>query len=362
MGDLRFTPNHDLFANMEIPQKVVENISRTLNDAPEGDSLPYTEVLSVQPLAVRNPDTAQANQASNLPTTPAAPTSTSGAGTSQPGSSAVNTGDPSSVDPAVLRKSLPVPFSIEDLDNFREYFSIPPSVEMRLPDEEDMNVSHSGWLTSFLSKRNWNIFADPKIDKIVEDLWHSKWCFVKGGMDDAVRKVWVLLRNAKHPARAKKRSTTVRAQLETLRVVFDRLLHYKVFCEEGKRLTPEGGRPKEFSPRKKHVAHKPKRVEHVTISEDPPSASSHPPPVPLDNVGPPSPASLQEIPIFSSSSLLEDGADFGPKARVEYSSSLLNLPYTLPSGLLVTEDSTLWKKDSRPKAHVEYSSRTFILE
>ncbi|GAA0155028.1 hypothetical protein LIER_12852 [Lithospermum erythrorhizon] len=226
---------------MEIPQEVVENISRTLNDVPEGDSMPYTEVLSVQPLAVRNPDIAQANQASNLPTTPAAPTSTSGGG--------------------------------------------------------------------YLS--------------------------TQGGMDEAVRKVWVPLRNAKHPARAKKR---------------------------GKETDSRGREAQGISPRKKHVAYKPKRVEHVTISEDLPSASSHPPLVLVDNVGPPSPASVQEIPIFSSSSLLEDGADSGPKARVEYSSSLLNLPYTLHGGLLVTEDSTLWKKDSGPKARVEYSSRTVILE
>ncbi|GAA0143631.1 hypothetical protein LIER_04269 [Lithospermum erythrorhizon] len=43
MGDVCFTPNHDRFANMEIPQEVVENISRTLNDAPEDGSLPFTE-------------------------------------------------------------------------------------------------------------------------------------------------------------------------------------------------------------------------------------------------------------------------------------------------------------------------------
>ncbi|GAA0139948.1 hypothetical protein LIER_42598 [Lithospermum erythrorhizon] len=44
MGDLHFTPHHDPFANMELPQEVVENISRTLNDAPESE---YMEVLSL---------------------------------------------------------------------------------------------------------------------------------------------------------------------------------------------------------------------------------------------------------------------------------------------------------------------------
>ncbi|GAA0143098.1 hypothetical protein LIER_03859 [Lithospermum erythrorhizon] len=125
----------------------------------------------------------------------------------------------------------------------------------------------------------------------------------------------------------------------------------------GKRPAPEGGRPKVFGSRNKHIAHKPKRAEPVTISEDPPSASSLPPPAPADNAGPPSPASVQEIPTFSPSSLPKDGADSGLKAYAEYSSGLLNLPYTLSGGLLDTEDSILWKK---PKAF--QASKPLILE
>ncbi|GAA0166529.1 hypothetical protein LIER_21665 [Lithospermum erythrorhizon] len=43
------------------------------------------------------------------------------------------------------------------------------------------NTSHSGPLTSFLATRDCNIFVDPKIEKIAETRWHSKWCFMKGG-------------------------------------------------------------------------------------------------------------------------------------------------------------------------------------
>ncbi|GAA0142315.1 hypothetical protein LIER_03245 [Lithospermum erythrorhizon] len=50
------------------------------------------------------------------------------------------------------------------------------------------NISHSGPLTSFPAARGYNIFADPKIEKISETRWHSKWCFMKGGMGDAVPK------------------------------------------------------------------------------------------------------------------------------------------------------------------------------
>ncbi|GAA0146327.1 hypothetical protein LIER_06312 [Lithospermum erythrorhizon] len=45
------------------------------------------------------------------------------------GQTADNPGDP----PTIIQDSLPVAFSDEDLVNFRQYFSIPSSVEMRLP-------------------------------------------------------------------------------------------------------------------------------------------------------------------------------------------------------------------------------------
>ncbi|GAA0168660.1 hypothetical protein LIER_40610 [Lithospermum erythrorhizon] len=261
------------------------------------------------------------------------------------------------------------------------------------------NFSHS---TSFPAKRNWNIFADPKIDKITKDRWHSKWFFVKGGMDEAILKVWVPLEDSNRPIMPKKMPTMVRAELETLRQVFDKPVHYKVFCEEGiliqaglirskeydptlvppvswddvlnaarrcaepkdvpfstmvgerqplfrktkvrkvptssdaprkenspattataatstcnagKRPASEGERPKLFSQRKKHISQRPNRVEHLTISEDPRSASP-PPPAPADSVNLPSPTSVQEMPHLPSGSLPEDGPDLGPMLEI----------------------------------------------
>ncbi|GAA0185132.1 hypothetical protein LIER_32420 [Lithospermum erythrorhizon] len=81
----------------------------------------------------------------------------------------------------------------------------------------------------------------------------------------------------------------------------------------GKRPTSEGEWPKLFSSRKKHIAQRPKQVEHMTISEDTPSTSA-PPPTPADSVKLPSPSSVQEMPHLPLGSLLEDGADSGPKA------------------------------------------------
>ncbi|GAA0186306.1 hypothetical protein LIER_33594 [Lithospermum erythrorhizon] len=124
----------------------------------------------------------------------------------------------------------------------------------------------------------------------------------------------------------------------------------------GKRPASEDGRPKLFSPRKKHAAQRPKRIEHVTISEDPPSTSP-PPPAPANSVNLPSPVSVQEVPSFPSGSLLEDGADSGPKVRSGYSANFLSLPCSLPGGLRVTADSTLWKKQE-----VFQASRPLILE
>ncbi|GAA0169230.1 hypothetical protein LIER_40725 [Lithospermum erythrorhizon] len=81
----------------------------------------------------------------------------------------------------------------------------------------------------------------------------------------------------------------------------------------GKRPASKDGRPKLVSPRKKHTAQRPKRVEHVTISEDPPTTSP-PPPAPADSINLPSPVSVQEVPHFPSGSLPEDGANSGPMA------------------------------------------------
>ncbi|GAA0152892.1 hypothetical protein LIER_11257 [Lithospermum erythrorhizon] len=60
-------------------------------------------------------------------------------------------------------------------------------------------TSHSGTLASFPAARYRNIFANPKPDKVVEGRWHSKWCFMRGGMSDAVPKRWTSLAKALHP-------------------------------------------------------------------------------------------------------------------------------------------------------------------
>ncbi|GAA0139316.1 hypothetical protein LIER_00887 [Lithospermum erythrorhizon] len=255
-------------------------------------------------------------------------------------------------------------------------------------------------------------------------VFHKRW-YGRGAP-----KAWVPLWDAKRPTVPKKMYVVVRAQLETLKQVFDRPLHYKVFCEEGvliqaglirskeydptlvppvswdevldaaqrcvepkdvpfftmtgerrplvrkskvrkvlgssstparnepspssataaatststatKRPVPEERLPKAFAPRKKHAAQRPMRIEYVTISEDLSTTSA--PPVPTDSVNLPSPVSMQEMPHLPSGSLNEDGADSGPRVSLGYSANFLNLPYTLPGGLKVTADTTLYKK------------------
>ncbi|GAA0171504.1 hypothetical protein LIER_25517 [Lithospermum erythrorhizon] len=63
------------------------------------------------------------------------------------------------------------------------------------------------------------------------------------------------------------------------------------------------------------------------------------------------------MPYLPSGSLNEDGADSGPRVSLGYSANFLSLPYTLPGGLKVTSDSTLWKKQDAFQA-----SRPLILE
>ncbi|GAA0174216.1 hypothetical protein LIER_27657 [Lithospermum erythrorhizon] len=238
---------------MAIAQEVAENIARNLNEAlGEGSTRP-AEVFFLQPSEANNPEVAQSNPSSAPYPTPA-PSPAPGVDASQTGVSATEIGDLPHAIPTVIRDSLPVPFTSDDLEKFRQYFSIPPSVEIRLLVDGDMiffschNVSHSGWLTSLPAKRSWNNFADPKIDKVVEDRWHSKWFFVKGSIDEAVPRVWVPLGDAARPVKPKKMSATIRAQLETLRRVFDIPLHYKVFCEEGVLIQEGLIQSKEFDP------------------------------------------------------------------------------------------------------------------
>ncbi|GAA0172892.1 hypothetical protein LIER_26625 [Lithospermum erythrorhizon] len=210
---------------MAIPQEVADNIARTLNDALGEGSLPFTEVLSAQPLAVRNPETAQANPASTPSSTPAAPPHTSRAGASQLGAPAINTGDPPLAVPTVIRDSLPVPFSFEDLTNFREYFSIPPLVKMRLSVEGDTR------------------FVEPKDVPFSTMAGECRPLFRKS----KVRKVPT---SSSTPTRNEPSPSTATAVVNSTSTA-------------EKRTAPEEGRPKVFVPRKKHAAQRPKRPQIV---------------------------------------------------------------------------------------------------
>ncbi|GAA0143390.1 hypothetical protein LIER_04085 [Lithospermum erythrorhizon] len=264
---------------MAIPQEVADNIARKLNDAPGEGSLPFTEVLSAQPLAVRNLETAQANPDSTPSSTPAAPPHTSRAGASQPGTSANNTND-------VL------------------------DVAQRCVEPKDFPFST-------MAGECRPLFRKSKVRKVST--------------------------SSSTPARNEPSPSTATAAATSTSTA-------------AKRPEPEEGRPKAFAPRKKHAAQRPKRIEHVTISEDL-STTSPSPPVPTDSVNPPSLDSVQEMPHLPSGSLNEDGADSGPRVSLGYSANFLNLPYTLPGGLRVTVDTTLWKKQDAFQA-----SRPLILE
>ncbi|GAA0185604.1 hypothetical protein LIER_32892 [Lithospermum erythrorhizon] len=384
VGSLRFTPFHDPFANMEIPQAVVNDLCRAVHDDPSSEP-DMTVPGSGIPIA--------------LSSTTYPPTVGTEGASSQPAEKA--SGDLPPAVPTIFRDSLPVPFSSADLENFRRYFSIPSFVELRLPMEGD-----------------------------------------KGGMDDAVPKAWVPLQDATRPALPKKAPARITNQLELLRRVFDMPLHYKVYCEEGvliqaglipskefdtssgssfcwddilqaakecpeprevpfsamagvrrpifrkvkvkkvsvpleagssaaplnpptstgpsaiqskKRPNRDEDRPMIFGTRKKHIAHRPKRIETITISEDPPSTSPPAPAVPLQEPNS-SPAPVPQAPLDPSPSVPQ-GADPQAASSSELSPKLMSLPYSLVSGLSITEESNLWEK-----AEAFQASKPLILE
>ncbi|GAA0154019.1 hypothetical protein LIER_12121 [Lithospermum erythrorhizon] len=82
-------------------------------------------VIYAEPLSV-HPPSSSATESSQARSTPLVPQY---AKTAQGGRTANKPGDI----PIVIRYSLPVDFSEEDLDNFRQYFSIPSFLEMHLP-------------------------------------------------------------------------------------------------------------------------------------------------------------------------------------------------------------------------------------
>ncbi|GAA0164278.1 hypothetical protein LIER_19954 [Lithospermum erythrorhizon] len=119
------------------------------------------------------------------------------------------------------------------------------NIEPNLPLFFNMHsTSHSGYLTSFSSLSDYNIFVEDKPDKVSEGRWHSKWCYILGGMDDRVPWIWTLFSKAKRPIFA--RSIHVKAQIALLQEVFQDSWDYKVFCEEGVLIQAGIIRSKEF--------------------------------------------------------------------------------------------------------------------
>ncbi|GAA0151942.1 hypothetical protein LIER_37390 [Lithospermum erythrorhizon] len=111
--------------------------------------------------------------------------------TSTPAEIALQEGkDMQDEDPTIIRKSLPVDVDQSHLPHLREYFSIPSSIEMRLPSGTDQ-------------------------------VW----------MRESLRRGFPLER-ADRPRSPPTEETSV--ALEKLRRTFRQKLHWKIFCEEGK--------------------------------------------------------------------------------------------------------------------------------
>ncbi|GAA0176179.1 hypothetical protein LIER_29220 [Lithospermum erythrorhizon] len=245
------------------------------------------------------------------------------------------------------------------------------------------NTSHFGPLTSFPTAQSCKKFADHKPNKVTEGRWHTKWCFLKEGMSNAVPERWTSLGEALRPKFEK--TALIRAQIKTLKQLFDKPLHYKVFCEEGVLIQVGLIRDKEFDqtvappvswgiasyisvyyrvfsfsdltialpwekglpPPKRglHYSEKTKTLiarklptsKILDFTEDPPS-SNIPKKEPLEGTS--------GLHTASSNSLPDVSLDSAPKAKARYSANYLDLPCTLPGGFQNTEDSTLWKKSN----------------
>ncbi|GAA0149536.1 hypothetical protein LIER_08686 [Lithospermum erythrorhizon] len=112
--------------------------------------------------------------------------------------------------------------------------------------------------------------------------------------------------------------------------------------------TPTEARPRLFSKRQKSISHKLPVSEILDLTEDPPFSTLPDQEVPRESSSL-NPSTLESLP--------EEGADSVPKAKIGYSANFLELPYTLPGGFQITEDSSLWKKSDAFRA-----SRNLLLE
>ncbi|GAA0146870.1 hypothetical protein LIER_06718 [Lithospermum erythrorhizon] len=124
-GHLIFSRDHDLFANIAISQDVAQTVASRLNDSDVRENLRDLDVLYVEPLSVCPPSSSTTESPQVHPT----PSVSQFASVAQADENTNKSGDP----PTIIRDSLPVAFSKEDLINFKQYFSIPPFVEVRLP-------------------------------------------------------------------------------------------------------------------------------------------------------------------------------------------------------------------------------------
>ncbi|GAA0141125.1 hypothetical protein LIER_02340 [Lithospermum erythrorhizon] len=192
-----------------------------------------------------------------------------------------------------IRKALPVNFTVNDLDNFRDHFNIPHTGEMRLPLKGEHiyapiidpfndsgpdyarvdsnavnrapgqirpvgwltltifqvvckianirtticlffnthNASHSGYSTSFSASKGCTFFIKKKPGKGGEVRWHDKWCYVRRGMDENVLVTWTTLVQAHRPHFPA--TSITNRNIATLRDLFTKQYEYKQYCHEG---------------------------------------------------------------------------------------------------------------------------------
>ncbi|GAA0142343.1 hypothetical protein LIER_35563 [Lithospermum erythrorhizon] len=131
LENLKFSKDHDPFASIANPEDVAHEVESRFNDEDLGGNPQDSDVVSVKPLSVR-PSSNSATDSSQAHTTPS---SSQTAGPTQADTNADKPGDI----PIVIRDSLLVAFSDEDLVKFRRYFSIPSSIKMLLLLEGEQN-------------------------------------------------------------------------------------------------------------------------------------------------------------------------------------------------------------------------------
>ncbi|GAA0183103.1 hypothetical protein LIER_30576 [Lithospermum erythrorhizon] len=104
---------------------VAHVVASGFNDAEIDENQQESDAISAKPVSVHPPSSSTADS----PQVRLTPPTSQSTGSSQAGESADKPGDT----PTIIRDSLPVSFSDENLTNFGRYLSIPSFVEMRLP-------------------------------------------------------------------------------------------------------------------------------------------------------------------------------------------------------------------------------------